>query len=225
MNNNLGFNNFDMVCYINLDHRKDRLEHITNELNKTNIDKNKIHRISAIYNPKFGAIGCSKSHILALETFLKSPETNKNCLILEDDFEFTQSQYFINELLDNVFNIFNCQTNTFDVLMLASNTIQEINSPEILYVTKILNSQTASGYVVSRKFAPILLDNYRKSISLLEPHCINGKPDIHICSKYCIDMYFKILQPNYNWYCLKPKIGKQMISYSDIEECMVNYGV
>ena len=33
-----GFNNFDLVYYINLNHRTDRLNHITNEIKKTNID-------------------------------------------------------------------------------------------------------------------------------------------------------------------------------------------
>jgi len=39
---NKGLNNFDIVYYINLSHRKDRYIHINNELSKTNIDPNKI---------------------------------------------------------------------------------------------------------------------------------------------------------------------------------------
>jgi len=33
----------------------------------------------------------------------------------------------------------------------------------------------------------------------------------------------KKIQPNYNWYCLNPKIGKQSFSWSDIENDHVDY--
>ena len=210
-----GFDNFDMVLFINLDHRKDRLIHITSELNKTNINKKKIYRIPGIYNKKFGAIGCSKSHILALKFFLNWSESNKTCLILEDDFEFTQSQDIVNDLINKVFN---SDINKFDVLMLASNTVYQYGVDNIPFVTKIIDAQTLSGYVVSRKFAPILLQNFKQGVELLEPF---GKP----VGSFCVDMFCKKLQPIYNWYCICPKIGKQSESYSDIENRRVNYGV
>ena len=77
INNSNGFDNFDMVLFINLEHRKDRLIHITGELNKTNINKKKIYRIPGIYNKEFGALGCTKSHILALNFFLNSEHFKK----------------------------------------------------------------------------------------------------------------------------------------------------
>jgi hypothetical protein len=33
----------------------------------------------------------------------------------------------------------------------------------------------------------------------------------------------KILQPKSLWFCLNPKIGKQIISYSDNEKMVVSY--
>ena len=212
---NDGFNNFDMVCFINLDHRTDRLKQITEQLNKTNIDKNKINRISGIYTQNFGALGCSKSQILALETFVNSPESNQTCLILEDDFEFTQSQDIINDLINKVFN---SDIKNFDVLMLSSNTVYQYNLDNTPFVTKIIDAQTLSGYVVNRKFAPLLLHNFKQGLGLLEPF---GNP----FPEYCVDMYCKKLQPLSNWYCINPKIGKQAASYSDIEKRDVNYGV
>jgi GR25 family glycosyltransferase involved in LPS biosynthesis len=207
-----GLNNFDVVYYINLDHRKDRFNHINQELKKTNIDSNKINKISGIYLPSFGIMGCAKSHTLALETFLKSPETNQTCIIFEDDFIFNHEQDVINNLINNVFN----KAKDFDVLMLASNTLNE-QPTEYPFLTKIIDAQTLSGYAVSRKFAPILLNNYKESIKLLEPY---GKP-FH---PFCFDIYIKRLQPFVKWYCLNPKIGQQMGSYSDIENKYVNYG-
>ena len=113
MENNLnnGLNNFDVVYYINLKHRKDRFEHINKELEKTNIDKSKINRIDGVYFKTFGILGCAKSHILALESFIKSGKNH--CIIFEDDFEFTKSQDDINTLINTFFN----SNINFDVLM------------------------------------------------------------------------------------------------------------
>jgi len=204
-----GFNNIDIVYYINLDHRTDRLENINNELNKTNIDKNKINRIAGVYNKEYGFIGCSQSHYNALSKFIESDINNKNCLILEDDFEFTVNQDEIDKMLNYVFNNIH-----FDILMLSSNTFESKNTTHS-YIDKILNAQTASGYIVNRRFAKILLNNYQEGLTLLNKS--KNPPD------HAIDIYWKKLQPIFNWYCLNPKIGKQMENYSDIEKKKVNY--
>jgi GR25 family glycosyltransferase involved in LPS biosynthesis len=205
-----GFNNFDTIYIINLEHRKDRLNHINNELSKTNIEPSKIKRIDAINYPNFGALGCSKSHLLALEDFINSGKDT--CIIFEDDFVFTEPQNVINDLINEVFN----NTINFDVLMLSSNTIVEqgTNYP---FITKIIDAQTLSGYAVNKKFAHVLLNNYNESINLLE------SKGYEYCD-YCIDQYIKNLQPISEWYCIKPKIGKQIASYSDIQKIQVDYG-
>lgn len=206
-----GINNVDVVYYINLDYRKDRLEHITTELDKTNLDKDKIKRINGIYMKNFGILGCAKSHIKALETFLGS--THQNCIIFEDDFTFSQDQEVVNKLFDEVFD----NNIKYDLIMLASNTLNEAPT-EYSYLTKILNGQTLSGYMVNRNFARVLLTNYKESVAILEK--IGYK--VH---EYCFDIYMKKLQPLYNWYCFNPKLGKQIESYSDIENAVVDYGV
>ncbi len=209
--NNCGLNNFDIVYYINLEHRKDRYDHINNELNKTNIAPEKINRIDAVYIKDFGILGCGKSHILALEAFLKTPDSILNCVIFEDDFIFTQEQKVCNELIDKFFN----SIKDFDVLMLSSNTLKEENT-DYSFINRIKNAQTLSGYCVNKKFAPILLENFRDGVFNLEK-IGHKEPD------YCIDMYVKKLQPKSLWYCINPKIGIQMESYSDIEKCVVSY--
>lgn len=208
---NKGLNNFDIVYYINLEHRKDRYIHINNELSKTNIDPNKINRIDAVYKKNFGSLGCGKSQILALETFINTSDEIQNCIILEDDFIFTEQQDDINNLI----NLFFENIETFDVLMLSSNTLNETKTI-LPFITKINDAQTLSGYCVSKKFAPILLDNFRSCVEKLESIG-------YTYHMYCIDIYMKILQPQSLWFCLNPKIGKQIMSYSDIENKMVNY--
>lgn len=207
---NKGLNNFDIIYYINLKHRTDRNDNIINELAKTNIDKHKINRIEGIYYKTFGILGCAKSHIKALEAFIKS---NANtCVIFEDDFTFIETQETIFNMINNFFN----SVNDYDVLMLASNTLHDIDT-QYSFIKKIINAQTLSGYSVSKKFAPILLKNYKESVMFLE----NIGYKVH---QYCFDIYMKQLQPNNNWYCLNPKIGQQMKSYSDIENKITDYG-
>jgi glycosyl transferase family 25 len=206
-----GLNLFDAVYYINLSHRTDRYEHINKELSKTNITPSKIQKIDGVYIENFGILGCAKSHILALETFLNTNENIQNCIIFEDDFTFTHPQNIVNELIDLFFK----HIKDYDVLMLSSNTIKEINT-EYSFITKIFISQTLSGYCVSKKFAMTLLNNFRKGAIELEKIGFS----IH---QYCIDIYLQQLQPHSKWYCLNPKIGKQIENYSDIQKNIVNY--
>jgi GR25 family glycosyltransferase involved in LPS biosynthesis len=209
---NTGLNHFDKVYFINLEHRKDRLEHITSELAKTNIDPTKIERIEGIYMKTFGILGCGMSHCLALEAFLKSPETNQTCIIFEDDFQFTQEQDVVNDLINKLFN----EVKNFDVVMLSANVLH--NEPtEYGFLSKVIDAQTLSGYAVNRRFASILLNNYRESIDHLEKY---GHP-IH---KFCFDIYMKRLQPHSAWYHLNPKVGKQLKTYSDIQNTITDYG-
>lgn len=207
-----GLDNFDIVYFINLEHREDRRRHIEDELKKTNISPDKINRIDAVYNKNFGIIGACKSHCLALEKFIESGK--ETCIIFEDDFEFSQSQDTIHELINHFFN----KVKEFDVLMLASNTFKQLHDEAYPFITKILNAQTMSGYAISKKFAPILLQSNQESMRILEPI---GHP-VH---EYCFDIYMKRLQPGSQWYCINPKIGKQTASFSDIEQKDVNYGV
>jgi GR25 family glycosyltransferase involved in LPS biosynthesis len=202
-------NNFNKFYYINLDHRKDRLYHIKTELSKMNIDTNKIKRISGIYYKTFGILGCAKSHCIALTNFINSCE--ETCVIFEDDFEFTHDQNYIDELVNKIFE----NNINFDVLMLSANILNNVNT-EYNFINKIIDAQTLSGYAVSKKFAPILLNNFRESIYMLEK--IGQK--VH---NYCFDIYMKKLQPLSNWFCLNPLIGKQIESYSDIENMVVKY--
>jgi GR25 family glycosyltransferase involved in LPS biosynthesis len=206
-----GINNIDKIYFINLKHRTDRLEHITKELNKMNVDTNKITKIEGIYKENFGILGCGMSHKKALEEFLKTDDSVQTCLILEDDFCFTQSIDVVNDLFNNFFK----EVKNFDVLMLASNTLKEVLT-EWWFLTRIVECQTASGYLVHKKFAPILLRNFSESV---ERQQLKGFK-VHAL---CHDIFWKAIQPVSKWYCLKPKIGKQIASYSDIEKKKTDY--
>lgn len=199
-------NHFDVIYYINLDERTDRKELLIEELLKYGVNPEKIIRIPAIKH-KIPYVGCSKSHQKALEEFEKS--THNNCLILEDDFTFKESEAITKFTLDKFF-----QNNiAWDVLMLSAFD-RQVKISTITGLYKAIEVQTASGYAVNKSFLPILKANVDEGVQLLE---------LHDEGKYCIDQYWKKLQPQYNWYVMKPKLGYQRDNYSNIEQKMVSY--
>lgn len=206
----------DKVYYINLDHRKDRLVEIEGVLDDLNIPKEKRERIPAVYNPNHGAEGCSRSHIRAVEKFIESGL--ETCLIFEDDFIYEDKQRF----LDSIQYIFQNKID-FDLIQLAYNhdgAILEDTQYPIL--KKVLNAGTISGILLHRNFAPRLLETYKIGQMLLNM-CI--KKYNLVFHEYCIDVYWKRLQPQHKWYCFSPRLGYQRESYSDIEKKIVNYKV
>ena len=194
------------VYYINLDHRLDRKQQILDEIKKLG-GVSDIVRIPGIYDKKRGHLGCSKSHIRALETFIDSK--HNNCIVFEDDFKFTRDP---KQQLEDFFK----QRVSYDVVMLSNNG--GIQGPGYPGIQRINNTQTASGYMVSKQFAPTLLQNFKDGCKLLEQ-------DYNNHGTHAIDQYWKRLQPISNWFVFDPKLGMQRESFSDIQGGIVDYGV
>lgn len=205
----------DCVYYINLDHRTDRKEQFENEMQKLGVPTSKLVRIPAIYTKDFGILGCGLSHKKALETFLAS--SHKNCLIFEDDFQFTLDMNYVRYLLKSIFE----RKVPYDIVMLAGNLFQsqKTEHPTLL---KVLDGQTTSAYLITKQFAPLLVQNLDESTHLLQEWYEKTKEKKH---DYCLDIYWKKLQPHSNWFVLHPKVGMQRESYSDIEYKVTSYGV
>ncbi len=207
--------NIDCVYYINLDHRLDRKESIEKELDKLGVPAEKRVRIPGVYKKEFGILGCGWSHKKALETFLAS--NHKNCLLFEDDFQFTLDINYVKYLLRSIFE----EKVPYDVVMLAGNFFQ-LEQTRWSFLRKVLDGQTASGFLITREFAPKLVECLAESTVLLEDwHKKTGEKK----HEYCNDIYWKKLQPVSNWYTLYPKTGLQRESYSDNEYKVTNYGV
>jgi len=199
----------DAICYINLKHRVDRKEHILQEIKKIDPNLTKTHCITAEYTPHNGILGCVLSHIKALQFFLDHPEW-KNCMILEDDYTFSSDP---NTTLSYLLTTLP----TYDVLLLSYGLCDYVSTEtEYKSITRVLSSQTASGYIIHRDYAPILFDNFTTSSKYIAEY---GK--IH---EYCIDIYWKRLMPLGKWYTFSSRIGYQYESFSDINNCVENYG-
>ena len=186
----------DRVIYINLAHRMDRREQIEKELSI--FPSEKIVRFDAIKHEK-GGIGCSMSHIGALELAIQNKW--KNVLIVEDDMEW-------NDFQNGCKILSNLVTRPYDVIML--------NGHRVFYNSqtyKLKKCLARTAYLVSNHYFQMLIQNYKEGINNLKRSYI----DIHRG-----DNYWNRLQEKDNWYII-PYMCKQRPSFSDIEQCVVDY--
>lgn len=199
-------NYLDKILIINLKHREDRKNEILQELNKLQIEKDKIIFIEAVYIKENGALGCTASHIKCIEYALNN--NLENVLILEDDYDFCKDI--------NLFNIeltkFLISNVNWDVLLLH---ISEYGPPiniktdfNDVYVN--LWSHSAAAYILKKNIFKDLIMNYKKSLN-------SGKGPL--------DFHWNNLRLKYNWYANKKIIGYQRESYSDIEKNIANHTI
>jgi GR25 family glycosyltransferase involved in LPS biosynthesis len=202
------------VYYINLEHRKDRNTHMETWLQESGVPADTIERIDAVYKPEKGYLGCTASHIKALEAFLQSG--HNVCCIYEDDYKPVQKETYWTD----VQKVFDAKVE-FDLVMLAYNGIQP-QETEHPFLVKTRCAQTTSGYMITRKFAPILLANFKEALQFgLEEEATTHQKAV----QYCLDVYWWKLIPISKWYIFTPRLGFQMESYSDIENRVTNYRV
>lgn len=203
------------IYYINLDHRTDRRDQFLGEMKKLGVEDSRIVRVSGFYTEGFGILGCGLSHKKALETFYASGEPY--CMIFEDDFEVTLDIEFCKYLLKLPFE----QKINFDLIMLAGKIFKEEETSSF-FLRKVHDGQTASAFLITREFAPKLIQCLSESTKLLEDWWKEHHERRH---EYCNDIYWKKLQPSSKWFIFHPKLGIQRESYSDNEQRVTNYGV
>jgi GR25 family glycosyltransferase involved in LPS biosynthesis len=215
------FSKVDKIYYINLQHRQDRDDEFLS--NFSSVDENRIFRINAYYEKENGALGCLRSHILALETASKTDKKDKKdkkdeiVLICEDDF-YIKDIFYCNRMLDFAFHVLP----EWDVIMLAHNTHSsedtEYETENNEKIIRIQHSATGSGYMLKTSYIPRLLEifknDYNKFLKTKEWK-----------SEYCNDVSWVSLQQKDHWYAFVPTIAVQRKSYSDIQLGVVDYGV
>ena len=207
----------DVIYYINLDNRADRKKEFLDEMRRMQVPDQKIVRISAVSKPGQGDWGCSLSHLITMQQFLDTKYNN--CIVFEDDFVFTQDMKKMNEMFDSTLK----KVKNYDIIMLSANEV-DVKSTEHEYLKKVNDAQTASGYMVNKYFATTLMQNYVEGAKLIEKSYEGGKSDA-LQGPFCVDQYWKRLQPQSNWYMFSPKLGVQRKSHSDIQGGVVDYGV
>lgn len=203
----------DHIYFINLNHRTDRANDFYKTMESIDVGRESITRIPAIYEHDIGALGCTKSHILALETFLESDY--ERVLIFEDDFEISSRK----ELDDFCREFMETSSLSWD-LILFSGVLKEGCPTDLSYLTKIQELQTSSSYMIQKRYAPRLLENMKEGREALETYYLGTGRAI---PDYCLDMYWKSLQRKDNWFLTNPILGYQRPSFSDIQKKEVDY--
>lgn len=196
---------FEHTFYINLESRPDRLAHVQGELAKMGIAGERINAIKM----ENGALGCTMSHILCLET--AKSRNLPHVFICEDDITF------LNPLLLHAnTEKFAKSGISWDVLIIGGN-----NAPPYLpisdYCIKVGNNQTTTGYIVQQHYYDTLIQNFRESAAKIKAEPQNRR-------YYALDVYWKSLQHSGMWYMIIPATVVQYDDYSDIEGRHVRYG-
>jgi len=206
---------------INLEHRRDRRDECVEELACSGISAGDDFFFKAYNKPEFGALGASLSHANLIASYL----TDSECpylIVLEDDFEIFDKESFLSDLTKAI-----SFSDEWDVFLLSHNqaipisVVDKENS-----FCRVINSQTASGYIVKRQFAVKLMGIFFDSVVGLK-NILNIDSGYRGAVKhfYCLDILWKNLQTDFNFVTRFPAILKQRASYSDIEKKHVDYGV
>ena len=207
----------DSVIYINLDERKDRNEEILQEIKKIGLPEDKVHRLSAVKR-KWGALGCSLSHIACLEFIIKNGW--KRTLVLEDDAGFEQSRWAtgvsdINKMMQT-----SGQKNTdskWDVIFLGG-FVRDPNGPvktEYPNLWKTKNTSCTHAYIIREEYAKKLLDHTETAVQMMMKYPSNLK-------QFNLDNAWSQLMAEDRWFITLPTLAYQRESYSDIEGSNAN---
>ena len=134
--------------YINLDHRKDRAEHLQKELSIITSLSNCV-RMSAIKH-EYGALGCCLSHLAILRYFdvcSKSKDDNDIVgIILEDDLEFLVNSSYISTCIEEFAS--DKDLSLFCIAFNAQYPETIIDHSQNLLTTT--DTQTTGGYIVKK---------------------------------------------------------------------------
>lgn len=194
----------ERVIYINLDRRIDRKEEMEAQLKVYGIQAERFSAISHM----FGLVGCMKSHLEVLR--LAKARDWSSVLVLEDDFEFLVSPQELHATLQEFFAL----GIPYDVVMLGYNLKK--SQPFHSLLVKVLDAQTASAYIVHKRFYDKLIKLYEKILPKLE--------HTQLWDTYANDQIWKQLQPKSAWYAFKKRLGRQRASFSDNTGQFEDYG-
>ena len=192
--------NIDQIYFINLSHRKDRLESFLRNIEKLGLPSNKIIRIEAISTPGIGYLGCSMSHELIYK--IAHEKGFKNIMIFEDDFEALVDKDTFHKNINRLFeNNLDFKVVMMSYLLKHNQELTENNICDLIGLTK--EAQTTSGYILNCKY----LDQLKECVSFGVSMIQRGSREHW---KYTVDQIWKRMQMD-KWYYFKQPLGRQLI--------------
>ncbi len=208
-----GWDLVDAVLYINLEHRVDRREHLLGELGRIGVPASKIHRVDAVRRD-VGALGCTLSHIKALELILEKGWDR--VLVLEDDFTWMPG-VGASGVEKQVGDLMALPSGRWDVVQISWNPSGRIvGSGRLPWLRRAVGVRTTSGYFVRGGFVEELLGCFVDAAAVMEAEGWSADQ--------CCDMRWQELQHENEWYVAYPPLGYQMNGWSDVEGKEVSYG-
>jgi glycosyl transferase family 25 len=187
----------DKIVYINLDHRKDRIDVMAKFFAEGGVPMEKVERFSAIKRAN-GRMGCLESHTKVL--LLAKQNQWKNVLILEDDLEWVKDFEENYKKLEELF-----QKPDWDVIMLTG-WYWKHDFP------RIFSANNTGAYLVNSSYYDKLLEN--RSTALKQ---MGRNVGFYFQTKqFNADVSWKKLMEKDIWYGLQPCICRQIDGYSDI---------
>jgi len=205
----INWNIVDRIIFINLKQRKDRLIRLTRQLKKLGVPNEKIVRLDAIKHEK-GYIGCTQSHIAALE--MARDNGWERVLILEDDFAFNETQANYDNI--NRYFIALAQIN-WQVAFLAANYYRVTPLASVNYILRANYAWCACAYIVNQHYYPTLIGNYQAA---LDAQLQDGAQ-----AQYALDVHWNSCMQQDLWLGIFPNSGAQRPDRSDIENKVVDY--
>jgi len=190
---------------INLDRRKDRWEHISEEVKKLGIhEPNRFPGIVAP-PPHPPILGCGQSHLRCLE--IAQEKDWEYVVVMEDDACFLRPD----TLLKQIKEILNDEE--FDVLLCGYNPF----GPHLKVRHNFIQVQRAycgTMYIVKKHYYQTMIQNIKQGLDLLK-HTHDRQ--------YSWDAFWVLLQRKDTFLGVNPLSVVQKADYSDIEEKQTNY--
>lgn len=193
----------DLVIYINLNVRTDRREAMEKELARVRVPEGKILRWEATRNTKAPVLGCTMSHIAALEYIASLPPTVQNILILEDDFSFIDDVSLVNASLKAFLEY---PRENWDFALLYYTVLQKADYNDLVSIAIMVLG--AAGYLVNRSAVPLLIENLKESAAKFAK---SGSVMLH-----AHDVYWHHIMKREKTFYFNKTLGYQRRSYSNI---------
>ena len=206
---------FKHSYYINLTERADRRKHAENELRKILI--NNPTRIDAIKDTP-GIVGCLKSHIKALETFIVDTD-DAFVAIFEDDVVFKNPDVTI-KCLRNI-----ADDEDWDVLLLGGMNDGAYEKYKNLPAVRVQECMSCVAYIVRRTFVPTLLTFWKNFLTETEERIAvaTKMSDKLGMQRIALDRAWFTLQQRHIFILLVPLGVTQLTDFSDNWERLINW--
>lgn len=189
----------DTIYILNLEERVDRWYETLATLCKVQAPLHRIHHYKAKAGGVPPYVGATTNHVDVMSHFYQSNASR--CLILEDDFVFLDD---VNQVWKTLSAIWTT-TVPYEILFLGLSKTGERRPVDDRMSQTLQHCTTSSAYLLQRETAKKVLDTAAEGLDAMIK-----TGDHHT---YCIDRYWTKLP---GLYCVRPKLGFQRPSYSNL---------